>query len=134
MISVRARSVGDAMSLYAGTVPSDVVSQRSQQRGEGAVEVVAIAALLIPDDPPSRFVGVDRRRAAELDLQGLVWHPLHVCPMHGEETGDRRRAWVRHPEPAQVSVDVNAMHQPDGSVQALQAGGSGGRNPRSRQP
>jgi hypothetical protein len=36
--------------------------------------------------------------------------------MHGEEAGDRRRARVSHPEPAKVTVDVDAMHQTDGSV------------------
>jgi hypothetical protein len=36
--------------------------------------------------------------------------------MHGEEAGDRRPARVSHPEPAQVTVDVDAIHHSDGSV------------------
>jgi hypothetical protein len=120
VVSVRAWWLEEAVSLHTGTVPGDVISKRPQQGREGTVEVVAVAALPISDDPISRLGGVDRRRPPELDLQRLVWHPLDVRSMYGEKTGDRRPTGMSHPEPAEVTVDVNARHQTDGSARVRQ--------------
>ena len=87
-------------------MPDDVVAERLEQQREGAVEVVAVAAAAALQDAPRGVVRVDRRRAAQLDLERLVRDPLDLRGVQRVQALDARWAGVLDAQAAQVGGAV----------------------------
>jgi hypothetical protein len=97
------RRVRPARAVHATDVARDRVAQRSQQFGEGAVEVEAVAASAMQRDPCHGFDRIDTPLLAGLDPQRLVRDPLDLATMQALQRLDRRRLGVE-PEASKIRV------------------------------
>ena len=110
MVGDPAGRSGVGQPLHGGDVPPDVVPERREQGREGAVVVEAVAGPAGAHDPVRRLQRVDRRRAAEVDVQRGVGDAQHVGPVQQGELLDAGRAGHVHLEALEVAAHIDVPH------------------------
>jgi hypothetical protein len=92
-----------------GAAPArDVVAERFEQQPEGAVEVKAVAAAPVLDDPLGGLAVVDRGRPAALDLEVLEDDAREVAGLQVGQRGERRRGRLGDADVCEVVPDGDA--------------------------
>ncbi len=87
VVPVRAGRLLHPSAVDPGEVPRDIDAEPGEQRGERAVQVVAVPATAA-EDPPRGRERVDRRRPAPHDVDGLVGDSLEVDALEPPERGE----------------------------------------------
>ena len=103
--------VGRPVAPDHGLVVGHDEADRAQQRGEHGVELEAVAAAPVLQEPRRQRRLVERRGLAQLHGQVLVGHAADESAVHAEQAIDVRRRRTIQSDPGQQPLD----HPPDAS-------------------